>query len=284
MIIDFSSRPPLPQFSKSAAHLANYRRVYANSEQLVRSTEGPDAFANYMSNYDALDTRAVVIRGKDVETTFNFKIDNSEVAQLCARHPDRFIGFAGVDPHKGKAAVIELEHAVRNMGLRGLDLQCFEHKLHINDRLLYPFYEKCIELDIPVNIHCGMNFSSKTLMSYGKPELLDAVLVDLPDLRVCAAPPGWPWINELIAVAWRHPNVWIGLVAVRPKYLAYPHSGYGPLLQYGSTILQDRVIFGSGFPIMPVDRSVAEIRALPISSEIQHKWLYANAAEYLRLT
>ncbi|HVZ00777.1 MAG TPA: amidohydrolase family protein [Dongiaceae bacterium] len=283
MIIDMSSRPPLPQFQKKASHLDNYRRVYASSERLSSRAVGDEAFAAYMRDYDALDARAVVVKGSDVETTFNFKIENEHVADLCRRFPARFLGFAGVDPHKGKAAVAELERAVRELGMRGLDLQCFEHKLNINDPLLYPLYEKCIELDIPVNVHCGMNFSTRTRMTYGKPEYLDAVLVDLPDLRVCASPPGWPWVNELIAVAWRHPNVWIGLVAVRPKYLADPNSGYGPLLQYGRSILQDRIIFGSSFPMMPVERSVAEIRALPLGAEVEHKWLYANAAAFLRL-
>jgi predicted TIM-barrel fold metal-dependent hydrolase len=284
MIIDMSSRPPLPEFHRVAPHLDNYRRVYASSERLTAAPPAEDSFADYLSRYEALGARAVVIKGKDVGSTFGVRIENEEVAALCRRYPSRFVGFAGVDPHKGKAAAAELERAVRELGLRGLDLQCFEHRLPINDRLLYPLYEKCIELDIPVNIHCGVNFSTRSLMRYGRPELLDEVMVDLPELRVCASPPGWPWVNELIAVAWRHVNVWIGLVAVRPRYLADPNSGYGPLLQYGSTVLKDRIVFGSAFPMLPVERSVAEIRALPIPEEIQHRWLYANAAALLRLT
>ena len=70
----------------------------------------------------------------------------------------RYVGFAGVDPHKGITAIRELEHAVRELGLRGLNLQCFEHKLHINDKKMFPLYAKCIELDIPVNIHTSDQF------------------------------------------------------------------------------------------------------------------------------
>ena len=104
-----------------------------------------------------------------------------------------------------------------------------------------------------------------------------------PELRVCASPPGWPWVNELLAVAWRHPGLWIGVVSVRPKLLAVPDSGYGPLLQYGNTVLKNRILFGSGYPMMPVERAVAEIRALPIDDAIQQRWLHDNAAEFLRL-
>jgi predicted TIM-barrel fold metal-dependent hydrolase len=72
-------------------------------------------------------------------------------------------------------------------------------------------------------------------------------------------------------------------VSVRPKLLTTPDSGYGPLLQYGKTLLKNRLLFGSGYPMMPVERSVAEIRALPLDDAIQELWLHHNAAEFLRL-
>jgi predicted TIM-barrel fold metal-dependent hydrolase len=205
------------------------------------------------------------------------------VASFCKAHGPRFVGLAGVDPHKGMKAVRELEHAIRELGLRGLNLQCFEHKLTINDPKMYPLYAKCIELDVPVNIHCGINFSTESLMEYGRPVLLDQVMTHVPELRVCASPPGWPWVHELIGVAWRHKNLHIGIVYVRPKYLAVENSGYEPLLQYGNTILQDRILFGSGFPSIPLERSLAEIQALPLADAVKRKWLGENAARFLRL-
>ena len=86
-------------------------------------------------------------------------------------------------------AIRELEHAVRELGLKGLNLQCFEHKLCINDPKMYPLYAKCIELDIPVNIHASINFSTSTEMRYGHPIHLDEVMVHFPELRVVASPP-----------------------------------------------------------------------------------------------
>ena len=144
-------------------------------------------------------------------------------------------------------------------------------------------YEKCVQLDIPVNIHCGTNFSLQSEMRFGQPLLLDSVLTALPELRVCASPPGWPWVHELLAVAWRHPNLWIGVLAIRQKLLAVNGSGYEPLLTYGKAILADRMIFGSSYPMMPVDRCVSEIRSLDLTPDIQQKWLYDNAARFLRI-
>ncbi|MBI1384236.1 MAG: amidohydrolase family protein [Rhizobiales bacterium] len=284
-MIDFSSTPPVAAFNPQATgHLANYRRVYAASEARVdRPADPAAALTAYLAAYDALGARAVVVKARDVETSFGLKIHNEDVAAFCKAHGPRFIGFAGVDPHKGMAAVRELEHAVTGLGLVGLNIQCFESKLAIDDARLYPLYAKCIELDIPVNIHTGLNFSTRSTMSHGHPGALDTVMTHFPELRVIASPPGWPWVNELIAVAWRHKNVHIGLVAVRPKVLAIPGSGYEPLLQYGNTLLQDRIVFGSAWPMQPVAEAVGEIEALPLKDGVKRKWLGENAAGFLRL-
>lgn len=282
-IIDFNSRPPIEAFDPNARHLTNYRRVYRRSEEEVKNTAGQDELAAYRSAYDEVQARAVVIKAKDVETTFGFKASNEDIAKFCEAEGERFIGYAGVDPNKGMQAVRDLEFAINELSLRGLNLQCFEHKLPINDKLMYPLYAKCIELNVPVNIHCGTNFSVECVMEHGRPLLLDEVMVHFPELRVIASPPGWPWIHELIGVAWRHRNVFIGVSAVRPKYLDVPNSGYEGLLQYGNTVLQDQMIFGTSFPMQPIQRAVAEIKELPLKDSVREKWLYGNAARLLGL-
>jgi len=285
-MIDYGSTPPLTQFNPAdKAHLDNYRRVYASSEKRSGRGKGTpaDALRDYFAMYDRVGAEHVVIKARDVETTFGLKIRNEDVAEFCREHGPRFIGFAGVDPHKGMDAVRELEFGVRELGLRGLNIQCFECKLPINDKKLYPLYSKCVELDIPVNIHTSINFSTRTAMSYGHPSNLDEVMVDFPELRVIAAPPGFPWVHELISVAWRHPNVYIGLVAVRPKYLNVANSGYEPLLQYGNTVLQDKIIFGSAWPMQSVEQAMADIAELPLKDKVRDKWLRQNAARLLGL-
>ncbi|WP_206673070.1 amidohydrolase family protein [Sneathiella chungangensis] len=284
MIIDYGATPPVPQLKlTSQEHLENYRRVYASSEK-ASGRHTPEAnLENYLKECDTQDIEHVVIKARDVETTFGGRVRNEDVAEFCNSNGDRFIGFAGVDPNKGMVAVRELEYAVRELGLQGLNLQCFENQLAIDDRKMYPVYAKCVELDIPVNIHVGVNFSLKSSPEFGRPEMLDRVMCDFPELRVCASPPGWPWVLELLSVAWRQPNLWIGLVAVRPRLLGVAESGYGPLLQYGKTVLKDRMIFGSAYPMQPVGRCIEEILALPMNPEIADLWLYKNAKAFLRL-
>ncbi len=282
-VIDFNSRPPIPAFQPNAAHLRNYRRVYETSESEVRTAAGSDPLVAYLAAYDRVDARRVVVKANDISTTFGIKVSNEAIAQFCTAQGSRFVGWAGVDPHRGESAAAELETAVRELGMRGLNLQCFEQKLAIDDPKMIALYRKCVELDIPVNIHCGINFSTDSLMEYGRPMLLDRVMVAIPKLRVVASPPGWPWVHELIGVAWRHANVHIAVSAVRPKYLAVAGSGYEGLLQYGNTLLQDRIFFGSSFPMQPVERAVEEVLALPLKDAVKEKWLYRNAARFLEI-
>ena len=285
MFIDYGSKPPTPGFNPpQTSHLANYRRVYAGSESRVeRPADDATALAAYLKMYEDVGAKHVVVKARDNETTFGLKVTNEHVAEFCRTHGPRYVGFAGVDPHKGFAAVRELEYAVRELGLRGLNLQCFELELAINDKRMYPLYAKCIELDIPVNIHVGINFSTRSLMDYGRPAYLDEVMRHFPELRVCASPPGWPWIEELVGVAWRHPNVHIGIVAVRPKLLAMEDSGYRPLLAYGAKMLQDRILAGTAYPMQPVAQALAEFEALPLADAVKRKWLHDNTARFLRL-
>jgi predicted TIM-barrel fold metal-dependent hydrolase len=284
MIVDYGATPPLPELRlPNRAHLDNYRRVYAASEGAVGGGEEDGGFDGYTEACDAAGIGLTVLKGRNVETTFGGSVPNEKIAAVCRNYPGRFVGFAAVDPNQGMTAVRELETAVREFGLRGLNLQCFEHRLAVDDRRMYPLYAKCVELNIPVNVHVGVNFSLKSSPDYGRPEMLDRVLCDFPELRACAAPPGWPWVMDLLSVAWRHPNLWIGLIAVRPRLLTVENSGYGPLLQYGRTLLKDRIIWGSAYPMMPIQRTLDEVRALPLEREVADRWLGGNAREFLRL-
>src|SRR5204863_7551129 len=98
-----------------------------------REETSDEALRRYLAAYEAAGANHVVVKARDLESTFGVKISNADVAAFCAGHGERFIGFAGVDPHKGPAAIRELEHAVKELGLRGLNIQCFEHKIAIND-------------------------------------------------------------------------------------------------------------------------------------------------------
>jgi uncharacterized protein len=278
MFIDFSSKPPHPAFADASQHMSNYENVYTSKD---RGGEG--ALDRYLAEYEQLGASKVVLKARCLKRTFGFETSNTDVAEFCSRHGDRFIGFASVDPFDGIDAVWQLEHAVRELGLRGLSLSGFELDMTASDARCYPLYAKCIELNIPVHLHCGVNFSTDCAHDCGHPRHLDAVMRHFPQLKVIAAPPGWPWVQELVALALRHRNLHIGIAAVKPRYLAKPGSGYEPVVQHGALRLKDRIIFGSAYPLIDPAAALDDIAALPLSEEARRAWLHDNAARLLGL-
>ncbi|MCL6581000.1 MAG: amidohydrolase family protein [Firmicutes bacterium] len=286
MIVDVCVTPPVPEALREITHLpphlANYAEVYRSMapflEALSRLT--PE---DVLAMMDQAGVDVAVIHAEDVETTYGRKIPNEPVAALARAYPGRFVDFAGVDPNKGNEAVAELDHCLRHLGMRGAVLGPWEHRTYSDDEKYFPIYEKCVEFDVPVWIHTSLNYSRSIPMDYGHPLRLDRVAVEFPDLKIIAGHAGWPWVLEMIAVAWRHPTVHMDISAIRPRYLGTPDTGWGPLLRYGQTILKERLLFATAWPMQPFDRAVREMRELPLRDEVLSLWLGGNASKLLGL-
>ena len=218
-----------------------------------------------------------VIAANDVETIHGRKMPNERIADLCRKYPDVFIlGFAGSDPHKGMAAVRELERAVKELGLKGCYVNPWYHQIKANDRRYYLLYEKCAELDIPVSLHTASSLDYTISMDFGNPAHIDDVAVDIPELKIIMRHPCWPWVVQGIAVAYRQPNVYIDVSAMNPAMLP-------ELVQAAKTILQDKLLFGSAHPLIPPKRAVQWWEKLDLAEEIKDKIFYKNAARLIGL-
>jgi len=202
---------------------------------------------------------------------------NEEVAAHVDAFPGRFVGVAAVDLANPVAAVRELRRAVRDLGFKALRVVPWLWKLPPNDKLYYPLYVECIELGIPFCTqvgHTGPLMPSET----GRPvPYLDEVALTFPDLRIVAGHIGHPWTDEMIGVAWKHDNVFIDTSAYLPAY--YPPQ----LLQFLRTYGKNKVMFGSNFPQLPLDRCMQQVAAMQLPAEIQSKFLFENAERVFRL-
>lgn len=206
-------------------------------------------------------------------------------ADLTERYPNRFIPWCRINPRAGVAGLVQLEHAVHELGMKGMEVSTFRDELYANDKLYYPLYAKCVELKLPVRIYCTMNYATDKAMDLGRPIYIDDVARSFPKLTIIAGLGGWPWVPELIGLARRHSNVYIDFAAHRPKYLATPGSGFEMLLQFGNTLLQDRILFASSWITqgLPIKQIVEEVMALPLKEGVKKKWMGENATRMFHM-
>jgi predicted TIM-barrel fold metal-dependent hydrolase len=196
------------------------------------------------------------------------------VADAVKRHPDRFYGLAGIDPTEGMTGVRALQRAVEEFGFIGAHSYPHWFELPPDHARYYPFYAKCVELGIPLQLQVGQSLvydPERPLRSVGRPITLDAVACDFPELKLIGIHIGIPWVDEMIAMAWKHPNVFIGSDAYAPKH--WP----AQFVRYIDTYGQDKVMFGTDFPVLSFERVRHEVDELGLRPEPRRKFLRDNA-------
>ncbi len=239
---------------------------------------------DFVEKLNEMGVEKAVIFNLDEETPSNITgLPNDYYARIVNQFPDKFIGIAGIDPLKKKKAVQEIQRSYE-IGLRGIAIRPFMFQIRPTDKRMYPIYSTCVELDIPIWFHMSINYSTNT-MEVERPIYLDVVAQQFPELKIIAGHGGWPWVNEMVAVAWRNPNIYIDIASYLPKYLSMQGTGWEPLMHYGNTVLQDKILFGSTWLFMglSIKQLADEVIKLPLKEKVKEKWLYSNAARFFNI-
>ena len=253
--------------------------------RMFRMNDEPDDVAKMVETYRAIDTMAVIF-SVDAETeTGDLPDPNDYVAETVAAYPDVLLGFASVDPRKGDAAVVELERAVTEMGLRGLKLHPIHQAFFPDDPKFTPLFAKAEELGIPVLMHSGYAAAGANTPGGGGFELaysrpiphVDSLAARHPRLTIIMAHPAWPWIQEQIAVAMHKPNVFIDLSGWAPRYIPKE------LIAEAGGRLRNKVLFGSDYPYISPVTWMEQFAELEIREEARPLILHDNAAGILGL-
>ncbi len=202
---------------------------------------------------------------------------NDDVAAMVNKYPDRFCGVAAVNLEKPVEAVRELERAVKELGFKALRVVPWLWNRPPNDKFYFPLYVKCIELDIAFCTqvgHTGPLMPSET----GRPiPYLDEVALTFPELKIVAGHIGFPWTDEMIGLAWKHENVYIDTSAYLPRY--YPPQ----LIQYMKSYGQDKVLFGTNFPQLSLEKCTQQALELGLNEQSLAKFLGKNAQKVFNL-
>jgi predicted TIM-barrel fold metal-dependent hydrolase len=260
--------------------------LFGASEEYFRAQGHRQPTIDETAAYYRERRMAAVVFTVDAEHATGWpRIANEEIAESCAAHPDVLIPFGSIDPHKGRAGVREARRLVSEYGVRGFKFHPSIQAFSPDDRMAYPLYEAIEELGVPALFHTGQTGIGAGLpggggirLRYSNPMLVDDVAVDFPELRIILAHPSFPWQDEALAVATHKPYVHIDLSGWSPKY--FPPQ----LVRYANSLLQDKVLFGSDYPVITPDRWLADFEKLEIKSAVRPKILKENAARLLGLT
>jgi uncharacterized protein len=240
------------------------------------------AVADY---YRARNMAAVVFTVDDEAGLGRRRIPNEEVAEIAAANADVLIPFASVDPHKGKLGVREARRLIDEHGVRGFKFHPNTQAFWPNDRDFYPLFDVIAEAGLIALFHsgqtgigAGMPGGGGVRLKYSNPMCVDDVAADFPELSIILAHPSFPWQDEALAVATHKPNVYIDLSGWSPKY--FPEI----LVRYTNTLLKDKMLFGSDFPLITPDRWLSDFEKLPIREDVRPRVLKDNAARLLGLS
>jgi len=276
-------RPPLPEFREYFdIPRITWHGARTGARQVSRAfVEGSmDLFFEEM---DEAGVAVAVVQGRNSPAVFMGKqfnaafIPNERLAELQDRHAGRLIGYAGIDvSNTAHNAVEETERSVKSLGLKGIFIETGRQiQSTPDDERIFPVYEKCIELDIPVNLMSGPYAGADIGVS-------DAVHVDrlctrYPELKVILGHGGYPFIQQILGVAFKHVNLFVSpdMYVFAPGGQAYIDAANGAL--------KDQILYGSAYPLRPIIQTVQDTQALDLSAESEHAYLELNARRLLNI-
>jgi predicted TIM-barrel fold metal-dependent hydrolase len=245
----------------------------------------PDSIDDLIRDMDEAGVEKSVILGQDTSHTKsssfkNYTIRNEYLKKLHDSYPNRLIPFAGVDPNEGAGALAKLRIAVENLGFKGLKLHPSANSVYINDERVYMLCEYCQERSIPILFHTGTTGLGNCEIRYSKPEYVDELAIQFPELKIIMAHFGWPWHEVAIALALRHKNVYLDISGWKPKYIPEP------VVRYMNGPLADKFLFGTDYPMirqkewkMDFERNLKQ----KLKDEVIEKLLDLNARRVLNI-
>ncbi|BCJ97161.1 amidohydrolase family protein [Anaerocolumna chitinilytica] len=210
-------------------------------------------------------------------------VTNDQIAQLVSEHPERFIGFASVDPHRNDALEV-LDYAFGTLKLKGLKLNPAKQHFYPMDDCMQPIYQKCLEYNKPVIFHAGLSWEPDCITEYAHPLKFEGVAVKYPNLRICLAHFAWPFVRETVMLMIKYPNVYTDTSVL---YMDSPEESMmrlftvdmGPL--WTERALYNQIMFGSNGPRFRQFKLLRALDKVPMREYARENIYYKNALRFL---
>ena len=241
------------------------------------------------------DTIYQAMRGVDRAIVFSLRygdsagIDGNDEVTAAAfkKYPDKFVGFAAVDPRRRDAMEL-LEHAIEDLGLKGVKFGPIYNGVSLLDPRMEPVYRYCVKNNLPLTMHMGTTFAENAPIEYGRPLAVDEIASRYPDVKLIMAHMAHPWSDECIVIARKRSNVYCEVSAIFYR----PWQFWNTLITAQEYRISERnkIFWGTDFPFSGVEESMAGLREvnrlvegtnLPrVSQETIDAILYSNPLEH----
>jgi predicted TIM-barrel fold metal-dependent hydrolase len=246
----------------------------------------PVSFAEMADQYRSRQMMAVIVNSDDETQSGVPAAPNDLLGAAMRDYPDVYLAFCGVDPWKGRLACEQVRRAHGEFGVLGVgEFNPSRQRFRPDDPQFHPLWQTCAELGLVVMFHCGFPGAGAGTpggmgyqLDYARPiPYLDNLAADFPELRIIAAHPGWPWHLENLAACWHKSNYYIDLSGWAPKYLP------PEVVRYADSLITNRVLFGSDWPVLQPERWLAEFAELDIKPASRQRILLDNAVDLFGL-
>jgi len=245
-----------------------------------------ETFDSLIKTYTDAGVEKAVLLAWDAEThSTRPRTRNEYVAEIVKQYPDFFIGFGSVDPWKGPKAIAELELFKSSYGFKGVKFHPPAQGFSPADPRFFPMWDLIQEQELVVLAHAGHTGYGAGLPGGGGVRLAHArpfpdfeILANtFPRLKIICAHPGWPWHEDLLALAMHKSNIYIDLSGWSPKYIP------ANVIRHAKSLLQDKCLFGTDYPVISPKSWIDNFIALDVKEDVLDKILYRNAAGLLSI-
>ncbi len=283
-IVDMRLRPPLKtwvgklQFTRGDDYYRNlgYDRPVSTRTQSIE---------DLLHEMDEAGVQWGVVMGRQSEEPLGV-IPNDEIAACVAKYPDRFLGWIGLDlSQPTEWCLQEIDRCLKLPGFKGVSVEppiSKDPTIHSpSDSRLYPIYEECSRRGVPLNITLSAQLQARLNRPYedSSPVPLFKVAKDFPKLDIHVAHAAWPYVMDMIGVAFVCPNVWIS----PDQYMVKRLPGANEYVKAVANYFQDRACFGTAYPSRPHLPMIREYQGLGFSAPVYEKVMSTNALRLMKM-
>jgi len=283
MIVDMRLRPPLaslletPLFRTGTQSSTSHPDFPRAPSADLRS---PDLLLREM---DEAGIGLGVVMGRQSPGGLG-SVPNTELAEWISRYPTRFVAWAGIDVTQPIEQILtEFTQFIARPGFKGVSIEpsIAPGFTGADDKRLYPLYDECQRIGVPVSITLSaiLQASERRPIEHGAPAQLYRVALDFPKLAIHVAHAAWPWVLEMIGVAFTCPNVWLS----PDQYLVPPLPGAELYAKAAANYFPDRTLFGTAYPFKPLSEMVTAYRSWNWPKALEQQILGENALRLMQM-